>query len=298
METVSAIITSYKRKPEVLLRAIRSVENQTYKIYEIIVVDDNVSGSDYSHWLQDALKNENIIYIKQTTGNGNAGACAARNLGAAYARGDYIAFLDDDDEWHPHKIEEQIRLFNNKNAGLVFCLGTTVNENYDPPKIYDYYTLEIYKKEVTFEDILSKDHVGSTSNPLIKKDCFNLCKGFDIHMPARQDYDLWIRMSEHFRILGVEKKLFTHYIHRGEQISKNSRRSMDAYIRLYQKNYNAYQKNPIAKYHIQKHIMESSKMTDKLCCLKYFILMLGSAVQTIVFKARNGTLIETINKYR
>lgn len=297
METVSAIITSYKRNPEVLLKAIQSVEKQTYGIHEIIVVDDNISGSDYSINLQNALKNENVIYIKQTTGTGNAGACEARNLGAKHAQGDYIAFLDDDDEWAPDKIEEQLKLFNDKNVGLVFCAGTTVNENYNPVKVYDYYTLEIFKEEVTFDDILSKDHVGSTSNPLIRKDCFNKCGGFDTQMPARQDYDLWIRISKKFRILGTNKKLFIHYIHSGEQISKNSKNSMNAYIRLYQKNYTAYKTNYIAKYHIQKHIMESARNINKILWIKHFLLMTGAAIQTLIFKMKQGTLRETISRH-
>lgn len=121
-ETITAIITTYKRKPEVVQRALRSIEIQTYQASEIIMVDDNpidVEGKELSDALKNLCKNR-AIYIKQP--KGNAGANAARNLGIDNAHGDFIAFLDDDDEWLSEKIERQMALFN-EDVGLVFCSG-------------------------------------------------------------------------------------------------------------------------------------------------------------------------------
>ena len=121
---ISAIITTYKRDEGIVLNALKSVESQSYPVYEIIVVDDNPFNngqeSDLSRSIRFAVS-EKAVYLKQP--KGNAGANAARNLGIQNASGDYIAFLDDDDEWLPTKIEEEIQAFSNDNIGLVFCGG-------------------------------------------------------------------------------------------------------------------------------------------------------------------------------
>ena len=108
---VSVIITTYKRS-EFLTRAINSVLKQTYKNFEVIIVDDNNKNDEYSKFTQTLLEtyiNRNEIKIIQH--DENKGISAARNTGIKEANGEYIAFLDDDDEFLPKKIELQINLF-------------------------------------------------------------------------------------------------------------------------------------------------------------------------------------------
>ena len=97
-ELVTVVITTYKRPPEIVNRAIQSVLMQTYPHIELIVVDD--SPADYE------LREETARLVTGIGGNTryiqhekNLGACAARNTGLKHANGVYIAFLDDDDEW-------------------------------------------------------------------------------------------------------------------------------------------------------------------------------------------------------
>src|SRR6056297_2055943 len=107
---VSVNLTTYNRA-HLLHRAIKSVLNQAYKNLEIIIVDDGSDDNTYEV-LENLGKNDNRInYIKHAKNRGNA---AARNTALKNSSGEYIAFMDDDDEWiDPHKIEKQISIFLN-----------------------------------------------------------------------------------------------------------------------------------------------------------------------------------------
>ena len=114
MKKVSAVITTHNRC-ELLLKAIESVKNQTYKNIEIIVVDDASSDST----LDKCRILDGIKYIRINTSKGGN---YARNVGIKNSSGHYIAFLDDDDEWYPTKIEKQLGLFDkHKNKLFQTC---------------------------------------------------------------------------------------------------------------------------------------------------------------------------------
>ena len=100
-----------------------------------------------------------------------------------------------------------------------------------------------FKTEVTFDDLLVSDSIGSTSQAMIRKQCFDLCGGFDVNLKARQDYEMWLRISKHYRILGVDEQLFTHYIHNGEQITSNPLNSYQGFKRVYHLYHDDYKKN-------------------------------------------------------
>ena len=107
---VSVIIPTYNRGP-LIGRAIASVLNQTYKDIEVLVIDD--ASTDYTETVVDSIKDERLHYYKLEK---NGGACRARNVGISKAQGEYIAFLDSDDEWMSNKIELQYKFAKEKNA--------------------------------------------------------------------------------------------------------------------------------------------------------------------------------------
>ena len=267
MENVSAVITTYKREAEIVLRAVKSILNQTAEVKEIIVVDDNKDNSPYSKALETALKDApKVKYVKQ---DGNKGACAARNLGIKNAKGDYVAFLDDDDEWCPDKIEKQLAGFD-EGVGMVYCGGTIIDENQDPPATRPYN--RNVKSEPTFKELLYMDCIGSTSNPLILKSCIIDCGCFDEQMPARQDYDMWLRIAKKYKIVGIDKPLFLHYLHKGEQISSSSKKTLTAYKLLYKKYKADYAENKDALRMLYIFISMSAKGTDRFDRLLYAAL--------------------------
>ena len=276
-EKVTAIITSFNRDKWTVLRALKSIETQTFPVFEIIVVDDNalVDGrlSALSLSIQEAV-GDRAVYIKQPLGN--AGANAARNLGIAYANGDYVAFLDDDDEWLPEKIERQIAVFSrerDEGLGMVFCGGICrkrarperekeLNVDGNIAQEYDYYNLNHFVSRPSHLGLLRQDTIGSTSQPLIKKSVFEKVGLFDEKLPARQDYDMWLRISKYYKIMGIDNRLFVHNIHENDQISRSKKRAYDAYTMLYRKYHREYIRDPIAWLNVQENISknQSSQM--------------------------------------
>ena len=243
MNRVSAVITTHKRPPEIVERALKSVIAQTYPIFEIVVVDD--SPSDYA--MRDAVaemvnkySDRNVKYIQHEK---CMGACAARNTGAANTNCDFIAFLDDDDEWESIKIEKQIEAFGEDEA-LVYCNRTFINETTGEQRVP---ALELYRGHI-YQHLILNNFIGSTSFPLIRKEAFDKVGGFDVLMRSAQDYDLWLRIAEEFSIGYVDLPLVRYYCHGGEQITKNNQSRIDGLERLCEKNKEYLSKNRYANW--------------------------------------------------
>jgi glycosyltransferase involved in cell wall biosynthesis len=101
---VSVIIPTHNR-PDRLPRAVASVLNQTFRDVEIVIVDD-ASADDAAEVV--ARQDPRIRYVRHGSPKG---ACGARNTGIRLARGEFVGFLDDDDEWLPEKLQRQVRVF-------------------------------------------------------------------------------------------------------------------------------------------------------------------------------------------
>lgn len=256
---VSVVITTYKRPPEAVENAVKSVLDQTYQDFEILIVDDNLNNSEESKHIAESFSGrERIRYIKQ---DGNKGACAARNLGITNAKGEYVAFLDDDDTWEPQKLEIQLERFKDadENVAMVYCLGDVVDVSTIPPTVSEYYTTGLFKNEISFHDQLKYDYIGSTSQGLIRKSVLVKLGGFDESLPARQDYEMWLRISKNYKIYGVKKVLF-HYIQHGmEQITKSPKKAWTGYKLVYKKYYDDYRKDPDAHVGMLQRMIETVK---------------------------------------
>jgi glycosyltransferase involved in cell wall biosynthesis len=125
-ELVSVIIPTYKRA-HILPRAIKSVLNQTYSDLELIIVDDG--SRDNTSAVVSGIKDKRIRYVELSE---NKGLSVARNSGLRVSQGKFVAFLDDDDEWIPDKLESSLEVFRkNKdtNIGLVYTNGYLVKKD-------------------------------------------------------------------------------------------------------------------------------------------------------------------------
>ena len=232
MKMVSAIVTTFKREPSMVLRAIKSILAQTYKDMEIIVVDDSPNDYPLRNQVKEAIAeidkeypNIQIMYIPHEH---NMGACIARNTGLAAASGEYIAYLDDDDEWLPDKIEKQIRVIDDSDAALVYCGSLCKNENEG--------TCEIVKKEYirgyAFSELLYGNFIESTSYPLIRKSSLQDIGGFDPLMQSAQDYDVWLRLAEKNEIDYVPEPLVIYHEHTGERITTDPTKKINGLERI------------------------------------------------------------------
>lgn len=164
-----------------LKRAIKSVQRQTYNNIELIIVDD---GSDKE--TVDYLSNLKAIKFTLLSNKQAKGACHARNLGIAQAKGKFVAFLDDDDEWLPNKISKQIELLNNnKNALGVSCACQFIDDVQLNGQVIQ------YDLKANFITLLNRNYVGGCSFPLLKLDKTIY---FDENLSACQDWDYYLRL--------------------------------------------------------------------------------------------------------
>ena len=205
---ISVIIPTYNRR-HTLERAIDSVLSQTFKPFEIIIVDDG-SEDGTRNWVQEAYPS--IKYIYQS----NNGVSSARNKGIISSRGSWIALLDSDDEWMPEKLEDQV-IFINENPGSLFCHtneiwirnGVRVNQM----KKHKKYGGDIFKYCLDMCRI-------SPSSSLIKKEVFEDVGLFDESLTVCEDYDLWLRITAKYTILFLDRPLIKKYGGHADQLSR------------------------------------------------------------------------------
>ena len=220
-----------------LTTAVRSVVDQTYKNFEIIIVDD-CSNDDTERVVKAfTLSNDNIKYIKHDE---NKGLSEARNTGIMAAKGEFIAFLDADDIWSPRKLEYQYGKFEeNPKLGVVFTgytlidLNKRIRREYCPPKFNNQYD---FARNLLVRNIVT----GSASSVMIKKECFEKVGLFDTVLKAAEDWDMWMRIAHKFTFAAVESPCVT-YVEHSQNMSRNIGRMITYSIRAVLKNLQLYE---------------------------------------------------------
>jgi len=227
---VSAIITTHDREPAMVLRAVNSVLNQTYQNIELIVVDDSSPSFAQRAEVEQSVRSvsDDILYLKHDFCQG---ACVARNTGLSHAKGYYVGFLDDDDEWLPTKIEEQLKGFYDDNTALVYSQIVMI----DDENHIEYLESPRHESGYIFETLLKRNIIGSTSNPLIKRECIETVGKFDVTMESCQDYDLWLRLALRYPIQYIDAPLLRYHVHPGKRISTNDEKRIKGIERIFSK---------------------------------------------------------------
>lgn len=239
---VSVVITTCKREPNIVKRAVLSVLNQRFSNFELIIIDDSPSDYPYRESVRNgvlAFNDPRIIYLPNPE---NIGACASRNKGLQKASGNYIAFLDDDDEWLPQKLEKQVGKMNSvdQDTALIYCGSITIKDGRPLPKPK---ASSQFIAGNVYPQLIVKNFIGSTSFPLIRRRCLTEIGGFDPLMQSAQDRDVWLRLAQKYRVDFVPEPLVKYYFHNGEQISSNPSRRIAGWERLLEKNMDYLQKN-------------------------------------------------------
>lgn len=253
---VTTIITTHKRQISILLEAVNSVKAQTYKNIEIIIVDDNFEDSVFrKDNLNEFACDDKITLILNST---NIGAQASRNKGVIASKGAFVAFLDDDDIWMPTKIEKQMSILNSdQDIGMVYCDGFSFFDD-DITKKGTFREASVYDCPITLSLELFNDFIGSTSQVIVKKECFDLVGMFDTEMPARQDYELWLRICKSFKVIGVPEKLLLYRVHTGERISTTKKKVLESYKLVLSKHRCDFNKQRYSKSKIVLRISQSA----------------------------------------
>lgn len=233
---VTVVITTYKRKLDIVERAIRSVVAQTYRDWELIVVDD--SPEDYEYRLEIKKMVNRYANDYQVVYHANpksSGACFSRNVGLEMARGEFIAYLDDDDEWVPSKLERQTEAMNSADGhvALVYCPYYSIDEETGQKKAVK----KPMRSGMLYEYLLEVGNIfGGMSMPLMRTACVKDVGGFDILMQSAQDIDLWLRLAKKYPVIYLDEPLVNYYIHGGDQISTNPYKRIAGLTRLNEKN--------------------------------------------------------------
>ena len=208
MENVTVIIPSFNRAA-VLPRALASVCQQTSPPGQIIVVDD---GSIDKTAQMVAVFGDRVEYHYQP----NKGVSSARNAGISRAKGEWIAFLDSDDVWHPQKLEHQWAALS-RNPDLQIChtheLWLKLGQRLNPMKKHQKQGGDIFEQCLPL-------CVISPSSVLIQRRVLENIGLFDEGLPACEDYDLWLRLSARYPVLYLEEALLTKHGGHADQLSK------------------------------------------------------------------------------
>lgn len=184
---VSVIIPTYNRS-DLLDRAVKSVLKQVYSNLEIIIIADNCTDNTL-----ELLKLYNDKRVSYIILNENVGGAQARNIGIEHATGDYIGFLDDDDEWHTDKLLKQMEIFEKYDD---FAM---VSSNYNVIKGNKIIRKSKIKNEICLEDLYYENVIGSFSFVLTKKKYLNEIL-INPKLKACQDWDLWIKILENTKL--------------------------------------------------------------------------------------------------
>jgi glycosyltransferase involved in cell wall biosynthesis len=202
MVTVSVVIPTYNRE-EFLEGAIQTVLGQTFDDLEVIVVDDG-SGTEYAPEVGSGYEAVHVVQHEE-----NKGLSTARNTGIAEAKGEYIAFLDDDDRWHKEKIARQVEAFSRgDDIGMVSCCLASISPDNE--------ILRAERSKPTgdlSDEIFRKNVVGSPSRIVVSQECLDDVGTFDESLPTKQDWDLYIRIALDWRIETLQEVLCYRTIH-------------------------------------------------------------------------------------
>jgi glycosyltransferase involved in cell wall biosynthesis len=212
---VTAIIPTYNRG-WAIIRALTSVLEQTYPALEIIVVDDG-STDNTVQLLEPHLKKIILLGVK------NRGVSAARNVGIKKSTGQFVAFLDSDDQWTPDKIACQVDFFKQHPEAMIcqteeiwIRKGKRVNPKFKHKK----------PSGMIFEPSLELCLV-SPSAVMMRREFFDIKGLFNEDLPACEDYDLWLRTATDMPIFLVDKTCTIK--HGGHEDQLSSAHSLDLY---------------------------------------------------------------------
>ena len=203
---ISVVIPAFNRV-NTLARAIDSVLAQSYKVSEIIVVDDGSSDATS----EVAKMYPEVLLLRQN----NMGVSTARNNGVMMASYEWVAFLDSDDTWHPKKLAFQVAHHKtNSNALVSYTDEVWIrNEKECPvPKKFHKPQTVLFEKSLDYCNI-------APSSVLINKEYFERVGGFDEQMEVCEDYDLWLRILKDTQINLVPQKLVNKYGGADDQLS-------------------------------------------------------------------------------
>jgi teichuronic acid biosynthesis glycosyltransferase TuaG len=208
MDFVSIITPSYNSE-RYIHYCIKSIQNQTYINWELIIIDDHSTDSTVEIVKKFQEKDSRILLQILEV---NYGAGIARNHGIKIAKGRYIAFCDSDDQWKAEKLEKQLAFMKNNDLSFSFCSYDVIKEEGD-------FCQKIKAPEVlTYSKLLNNNYVGCLTAIY---DTNSLGKLYMPDIRKRQDWALWLKILQKINVTKGQKDSLAIYRDRPNSISKN-----------------------------------------------------------------------------
>ena len=234
MFKVSVVIPTHNR-PKLLKRAIISVLAQTYQDFEIVVVDDGLEQR--ASKVIASFNDNRIKYIQHKKEKGGG---AARNTGIKNSRGEYIAFLDDDDEWLSEKLEIQMKKFEKTSKDVGFCFSSVKNIHDSREEI-----TEVPGRIANYHELALRYFKGFlTVTLIVKRFVFDEAGFFDGKFPSHQEPDLMIRITKKYKGLGINQFLVKVNMTQHGQIGSDLKKRIAGREMILKKYYSEFKKRP------------------------------------------------------
>jgi len=232
----TVVIPTYNRAG-LLLEAIQSVLDQTFGDFELIVVDDY--STDGTKDVVGSFRDDRIKYIINDHAKGGAGT---RNAGIFRARGEWIAFLDDDDIWLPKKLELQYKKIQecDDTVGLIYSGYTS----YDFDKKQEVFVYIPEKEGWILDKLLYKNYIGTFSTVVIKTTLLKHVGGLDERFKGMQDMELYVNIARLSKIAFVNEKLTYVRQSNKDRISLNPLKKLTSSLLFWEKYSELINRNP------------------------------------------------------
>lgn len=225
MPRVSVIVPSYNCA-RYLGRAIDSASEQTYKDYEIVLVDDGSTDDTKDVAMRYGKK---VTYLYQQ----NQGLSAARNQGISKASGELLAYLDADDMWYPEKLERQVAFLDaHQECGIVHSEMSIINEQDEVLHVRFYEeTQRSVPQGYCLRQLLMRCHIQPVT-VVERRNVFDLVGGFEKQLLVAQDYLHWIMIAAEGQAIGYLVEPLGKYRWRAGSLIENRPRLLEDYVRI------------------------------------------------------------------
>lgn len=233
---VSVCIASYNHAEYVGL-AIESILAQTYKNYEIIVVDDGSSDNSLEILNSYAQKFSERVQVFTHENRENRGISITTNLAIEKSKGKYIALIGSDDIWEKNKLSLQIEVLEqNPRVGVVYSKAKTIDSR---GKVIGAIVGENFKKNRDqLAQIMAKDFIPAPT-AVFRRECFDRLGGFDENLVC-SDWEMWLRILAHWEMAFVDEPLVLYRVHRrntslGINVEIDYQRKLDVFNSIAEK---------------------------------------------------------------
>jgi len=281
---VSVIIPTYNGS-NTILRAVHSVLNQTYSNFELIIVDD--CSKDNTFEVIKSIKDERVKVLRHKN---NRGGSAARNTGIKKAKGEYIAFLDDDDEWVKEKLASQIEYLESKDHlqwKAVLCSHMILSG--------DKWREVIQTKEGDLrKDIfLMQVSLAAGSCLMVRREVFNDIGLFNESYLRHQDMEFVLRYLRKYKLAVVREPLAKIYGHSGNVSGQKMLEVKSKFLKDFEKDINSFGEETARKIYARQWLQVSKHYALDGDIKNTFKYLFKSLSYTVLFSNKyRGIILE------